>query len=143
MDQTLSNWLLSVCAMFGSQGIYVHQCATTILSSHSPYNYLFHAKCLHKAKPRNHSPCWNYGGSVEHNRKRLSLGSYCGAFLLFFLHSSYLVSCRYGSMYLSNLLMNQSPHAFARVTVLTRVNDSNMFILTPHIMASSRGPIKN
>ena len=38
----------------------------------------------------------------------------------------YLVSRRYGSMYLSNLLMNQSPRAFARVPVLTRVNDSKL-----------------
>ena len=42
----------------------------------------------------------------------------------------YLVSSRYGSMYLSNLLMNRSPRAFARVPVLTRVNDSDTFILT-------------
>ena len=33
-------------------------------------------------------------------------------------------------MYLSNLLMNRSPRAFARVPALTRVNDSDTFILT-------------
>jgi len=41
----------------------------------------------------------------------------------------YLVSRRYGFMYSSNLLMNQSPRAFVRVPVLTRVNDSDTFIL--------------
>ena len=76
--------------------------------------------------------CWNYGGSVEHNRKWILRGSHCGTHFIvpssFF--TPYLVSHRYGSMYLSSLLMNRSPRAFARVPVLTRVNDSDTFILS-------------
>ena len=50
--------------------------------------------------------------------------------LLSLFFAPYLISCRYGSMYLSSLLMNRSPRAFARVPALTRVNYSDTFILT-------------
>jgi len=76
--------------------------------------------------------CWNYGGSVKHNLKWILWGSHCGArvIVLSSFFTPYLVSRRYGSRYLSSLLMNRSPRAFARVPVLTRVNDSDTFILT-------------
>jgi hypothetical protein len=50
--QIMQNFEVRFFLMNGSQGIYVHQCATIILSSHCPYNYLSHVIYLYRAKPR-------------------------------------------------------------------------------------------
>ena len=71
------------------------------------------AQCLHAVSRNWYYKifCWNSGGSVKHNRKRLSRSSHCGALIyslfIVFVPRAPILFRSYLSMYL-NVLMNRS-----------------------------------